>query len=106
MSKFGGDAKKCAICAKTVYPQERVDGLDSNIHQSCFYCPYEGCKMKLSKNNYGAYEGVYYCQNHFKAIAVHSNPLDKKIVTEPAPLVNAIQRKDTWKVDVEKLLEV
>lgn len=58
-SKLGGDSKKCSVCQKSVYPQEKVEGLDVPIHQTCFYCAYQGCKVKLSLKNYGAYESIF-----------------------------------------------
>lgn len=61
--KLGGDSKKCSVCQKSVYQQEKVEGLDVPIHQSCFYCAFQGCKVKLSLKNYGAYESKRFITN-------------------------------------------
>jgi len=90
--------KKCSVCKKTVYVNEMVEGMDAPIHQTCFYCSYQGCKVKLALTSYGAYDGTFYCPNHFKSVAVHTNPLDKKEVVN-------VTRKDSWKSDIEKLKE-
>lgn len=46
---------------------------------------------------------MYYCQNHFKYVTVHTNPLEKKDLSQTT--VGNVQRKTTWKEDVEKLKE-
>jgi hypothetical protein len=46
---FGTPAPQCVTCLRSVYPKERVAGLELPCHQEgCFRCQYEGCGSTLS----------------------------------------------------------
>jgi len=42
-AKFGGGGDKCVICAKTVYPAEKLSFEKNVFHIGCFKCSFEGC---------------------------------------------------------------
>ena len=62
-----GGSQKCATCAKSVYPMERlvVDGIV--FHKGkCFVCA--ECGNCLRPGNYASLGGKYYCKPHFKKL--------------------------------------
>ncbi|KAK7389993.1 hypothetical protein VNO78_25290 [Psophocarpus tetragonolobus] len=62
-SMFSGTLDKCAACAKTVYPLEKVVLEGECFHKTCFRCAHGGCT--LTHSNYAALDGVLYCRVHF-----------------------------------------
>ncbi|XP_065864635.1 LIM domain-containing protein PLIM2b isoform X2 [Euphorbia lathyris] len=62
-SMFSGTQDKCAACAKTVYPLEKVQMEGECFHKSCFRCAHGGCP--LTHSSYAALDGVLYCKHHF-----------------------------------------
>ncbi|KAJ4813870.1 GATA type zinc finger transcription factor family protein [Rhynchospora pubera] len=63
---FSGTQDKCATCAKTAYPLEKVTVEGQAYHKSCFKCSHGGCT--ISPSNYAALEGVLYCKHHFSQL--------------------------------------
>lgn len=62
-SMFSGTQDKCAVCAKTVYPLEKMTLEGESYHKSCFRCAHAGCP--LTHSSYAALDGVLYCRVHF-----------------------------------------
>ncbi|KAL0295744.1 UNVERIFIED_CONTAM: LIM domain-containing protein WLIM2b [Sesamum angustifolium] len=62
-SFFSGTQDKCAVCAKTVYPLEKVTMEGEFYHKSCFKCAHGGCLLTTS--SYAALDGILYCKPHF-----------------------------------------
>ncbi|KAL5551704.1 hypothetical protein UlMin_001880 [Ulmus minor] len=62
-SMFSGTQDKCAVCAKTVYPLEKVTVEGEFYHKSCFRCNHGGCF--LNPSSYAALDGILYCKHHF-----------------------------------------
>ncbi|KAL7111664.1 hypothetical protein ACP275_05G103800 [Erythranthe tilingii] len=60
---FSGTQDKCAVCAKTVYPLEKVTMEGEFYHKSCFKCAHGGCFLNTS--SYAALDGILYCKPHF-----------------------------------------
>ncbi|KAJ1696061.1 hypothetical protein LUZ63_004573 [Rhynchospora breviuscula] len=63
---FSGTQDKCATCAKTAYPLEKVTVEGQAYHKSCFKCSHGGCT--ISPSNYAALQGVLYCKHHFSQL--------------------------------------
>ncbi|GMH30569.1 hypothetical protein Nepgr_032412 [Nepenthes gracilis] len=63
---FSGTQEKCATCAKTVYPLEKVTVEGQNYHKSCFKCSHGSCP--ITPSNYAALEGILYCKHHFSQL--------------------------------------
>jgi len=87
--KFGGGvggASKCQVCAKSVYPMEKleVDGLV--FHKLCLKC--ETCKRTLSLSTYAALEGRFYCKPHLSQLFKLKGNYDEGFGRE--------QRKSDW----------
>jgi len=56
----------CGKCAKTVYPEEAIDGAGKKWHKGlCFRCHHPaGCTITLDLKNHFAFEGKVYCNTH------------------------------------------
>ncbi|URE46022.1 LIM [Musa troglodytarum] len=65
-SMFSGTQEKCATCAKTAYPLEKVTVEGQAYHKSCFKCSHGGCS--ITPSNYAALEGILYCKHHFSQL--------------------------------------
>ncbi|RZR78283.1 hypothetical protein BHM03_00003553 [Ensete ventricosum] len=65
-SMFSGTQEKCATCAKTAYPLEKVTVEGQAYHKSCFRCFHGGCS--ITPSNYAAIEGILYCKHHFSQL--------------------------------------
>ncbi|XP_019418074.1 PREDICTED: LIM domain-containing protein WLIM2b-like isoform X2 [Lupinus angustifolius] len=65
-SMFSGTQEKCATCAKTAYPLEKVTVEGQAYHKSCFKCSHGGCP--ITPSNYAALEGILYCKHHFSQL--------------------------------------
>ncbi|KAL0491757.1 cyclase-associated protein 1 [Acrasis kona] len=63
MSKFG-TKEKCAVCTKSVYPDDRIVVDNKLMHATCFRCT--KCNTRLTLGNFTALEGTPYCKPHFK----------------------------------------
>eukprot|EP00121_Abeoforma_whisleri_P015909 Awhi_evm1s14627 len=55
--------KKCGICAKTVYPTEKID-VGVVFHKACFRCQEKSCNCTLSLQSHQLHEGIPYCSKH------------------------------------------
>jgi len=67
-SKFANSTivtPKCHICNKSVYPFERIPGIDKVFHKECFRCNVCGCKLS-SANYESSDEWAVFCKPHFK----------------------------------------
>jgi len=62
---------KCCLCAKTVYPAERLAANGKVFHKMCFRCLV--CNKVLLLSAYAHLDGKFYCEPHFKAL-VNQNP--------------------------------
>ncbi|XP_047337666.1 LIM domain-containing protein WLIM2b-like [Impatiens glandulifera] len=65
-SMFSGTQDKCATCAKTAYPLEKVTVESLTYHKSCFKCSHGGCA--ITPSSYAALEGILYCKHHFSQL--------------------------------------
>lgn len=54
----------CIICAKQVYPTEKVVANNQIMHKSCFRCVQCNTVLKLAAYAYG--NGKFYCEPHFQ----------------------------------------
>eukprot|EP01089_Gocevia_fonbrunei_P001691 TRINITY_DN1157_c0_g1_i1.p1 TRINITY_DN1157_c0_g1~~TRINITY_DN1157_c0_g1_i1.p1 ORF type:complete len:161 (+),score=47.48 TRINITY_DN1157_c0_g1_i1:91-573(+) len=54
---------KCGLCAKTVYPMEKMDGAGLTWHKGCFKCT--KCKCTLNLKNFKAHENKLWCAVHY-----------------------------------------
>jgi hypothetical protein len=56
----------CGKCAKTVYPEEEINGAGKKWHKGlCFRCHHPaGCTITLDLKNHFAFEGKVYCNTH------------------------------------------
>jgi len=52
----------CVVCSTKVYPQEKVNGLEGDVHKKCFKCSF--CQASLTLKNYKKVTGVLYCNTH------------------------------------------
>eukprot|EP01132_Coremiostelium_polycephalum_P007512 gene7512-9233_t len=63
--KFGS-TEKCNVCAKTVYPTERLASDERIFHKACFRCT--ACNNILKLGNYASMESKSYCKTCFKKL--------------------------------------
>lgn len=67
-----GEAAKCPACTKIVYKMEELYGLGLSWHKSCFTCGGtgdDGCKRKLSQQEYHNRNGAPFCNACFNRLA-------------------------------------
>eukprot|EP00029_Vermamoeba_vermiformis_P005845 TRINITY_DN213_c0_g1_i1.p1 TRINITY_DN213_c0_g1~~TRINITY_DN213_c0_g1_i1.p1 ORF type:complete len:208 (+),score=115.12 TRINITY_DN213_c0_g1_i1:50-673(+) len=100
-AKFGGSLK-CTVCAKSVYPQEKVAIEKVTVHKTCFKC--STCNTTLTVGNYHVVEDKLLCKNHYQQSFAHKAPsADVPKTTTPrgtaAPSTSAV---DTKKQEEEK----
>jgi hypothetical protein len=67
MKAFGGGAGnqvKCAVCDKTVYPNDPQIALDGvNYHKECAKC--SDCKCQITLANFCKFETTLFCKTHY-----------------------------------------
>jgi hypothetical protein len=78
----------CGKCAKTVYPEETIEGAGKKWHKGlCFRCHFDGgCTITLDLKNFFAFEGKVYCKNHCpkpKATTVADDVMTEHIRNQP-----------------------
>lgn len=78
----------CGKCAKTVYPEETIEGAGKKWHKGlCFRCHYDGgCSITLDLKNFFAFEGKVYCKNHVpkpKATTVADDVMTEHVRNAP-----------------------
>jgi hypothetical protein len=67
MRAFGGGAGnqvKCAVCDKTVYPNDPQIALDGvNYHKECAKC--SDCRCQITLANFCKFEKTLFCKTHY-----------------------------------------
>lgn len=56
----------CFVCAKTVYPTEKVVANEKVMHKSCFRCTQCSTVLKLASYAFG--NAKFYCEPHFQQL--------------------------------------
>ncbi|GIX67654.1 xin actin-binding repeat-containing protein 2 [Caerostris darwini] len=76
----------CSICAKKVYPMEKLETSGMRIHKNCFRCAHCSCMLRLE--NYTKSGKNLYCTPHFKQLFISRGNYDEGFGRE--------QHKDKW----------
>jgi hypothetical protein len=56
----------CKLCKETIWDlEERMSGLNFDIHKECFKCQLQECGSSLTSTNYKLKNDLFYCKFHF-----------------------------------------
>lgn len=94
------NTNKCPTCTKTVYKAEELFALNCSWHPTCFTCGgtgSNGCKRKLSQQEFQNHLGAPFCAACFQRVSKESIAAQKisprggsAAAAEPAPFVESV----------------